>query len=88
MALSENINDLEKAKFRDAGPVSKSKVAVIDESGLLGSTQFDDVQITYPTITSEIYSYYFNLVLQKTIEVTYSSVCKDNITRARVTYAI
>lgn len=38
MALSENINTLEKAKFREA-PNDKSKVAVVVEQDVLGKTK-------------------------------------------------
>jgi hypothetical protein len=85
MALSTNINSLEKAKFRDAGDESRSRVAVVQEgdTGLIQGIEYDDIQVEYPSALIENYLYYKEAVLQATIEITYQDSAKKILLRAR-----
>ena len=50
---------------------------------LLNGIIHDDIQVSYPTSTTEQYAYYLSAVLQATIEITYSNSSKLVLTRAR-----
>ena len=52
---------------------------------LTGPIVYDDIQIAYPTSTTETYSYYSLAVLTATITITYSDSTKKTITRAQRT---
>ena len=53
MAISEDIKDLEKQKFLDAGN-SLPAVRVLD---IGSSVEYDYIGVTYPTTSSEVYTY-------------------------------
>ena len=57
MALSPTLVDREQGKFRDAGTVTKSRVAVIAEGNFTPSEEFDAIVATYPSSTQEVYTY-------------------------------
>lgn len=85
MAISTSVKDNEQAKFRDAGSAG-TKVAVTTEgdvNGLLAGVQYDDIQATFPTATTEIYTYLKDSSIVAQILITYSSASKQVFTRAQ-----
>ena len=55
----------------------------IFDGGMVMGVNFDDLQTTYPTTTTEEYEYLLATVTVKTIEVTYTDATKENFLRAR-----
>ena len=85
MALSTAVRDNEASKFRDAGN-GKSKVAVVTEgdvNGLLSGASYDEIQATYPTTTTELYTYYLDSSSVAVVEITYTDSTKKVFLRAR-----
>ena len=85
MALSTSVKDNEQSKFRDAGALG-TKVAVTTEgdvNGLLAGIQYDDIQATYPTATTELYTYYLGAVSVAAIQITYTNSSKQVFSRAQ-----
>lgn len=68
---------------RDGNNGKVDAVVIEGDIGLLEGVSYDDIQATYPTSSTEVYSYYLagNLVAQ--IEVTYSNSSKNTLTRVR-----
>lgn len=84
MPMPSSFRDRDQAKFRDAiGDKSKVAVTIEGDTGLLENIQYDDIQATYPTSTTEVYSYYLGSVLQASIEVSYTNSSKNIFVRAR-----
>jgi hypothetical protein len=81
--LKDSLRDREQDKFRASGEESKVAVTLEGDTGLLEGIQYDDIQATYPTTSSERYAYYLSGVLQVTIEVTYTNSSKNVFLRAR-----
>lgn len=78
MSMSSNIDDREYGKFRDAG--DKSKLAVVVEGGNpLNDKRYNRMSVEYPSETVEIYSYFLNLDLVLTVEVTYADCAKSKL---------
>ena len=50
---------------------------------LLPNGPFDDIQVAYPTSSTETYAYYYLGSLLKTVEITYSDATKRYLTRTR-----
>jgi hypothetical protein len=53
------------------------------QGSLLSNIQFDEIQVVYPTSTTEQYAYYLTSTLATTIEITYSDATKRVLTRVR-----
>jgi hypothetical protein len=85
MALDPNINTLEKGKFREdfSGQPAVAVVSSGDPGGLLSGTMYDDIQVTYPDLVTETYTYFLNSAQVAEIEVTYTSSSKKILERAR-----
>lgn len=84
MSLSTDVRDNEAKKFRDT--VDGPAVAVTSEgdlSGLLSGVSYDDIQATFPTSTTELYTYLKASVTVAQIEITYSNSSKQTLLRAR-----
>lgn len=84
MSISTDVRDNEAKKFRDGslGP----QVAVTTEgdvNGLLSGVQYDDIQATFPTSTTELYTYLKQTITVAQVEVTYSDSTKKTLIRAR-----
>jgi hypothetical protein len=56
---------------------------ITNGEGILSGITYDDIQATYPNLTTENYSYYLDAVLVATVQVTYSDSTKAVLTRAR-----
>jgi hypothetical protein len=82
--LTNSKTDREYTKFREAGN-GQTKVAVglEGDTGLLEGVSYDDIQVTYPSSSTERYAYFLSSTLQATIEVTYSDSTKEVLTRVR-----
>ena len=74
MALSPNINSREFDKFRDGNKVA---VTVEGDIGLLEGIKYDSIEATYPSLTTELYTYKLATVAQAQILVTYSDSTKE-----------
>lgn len=83
MALPDQLNDREKQKFRESPAGTKVAVTMEGDSGLLQGVEYDDIQVTYPTGQTEVYTFLKDGVQVAQIEVTYSSSSKHELTRAR-----
>lgn len=83
MPLSNNINDLEKAKFTERG--GQTTVAVTPFNSLV-SSKWDYYEATYPTDTDEIHNFYFNSILVCTIEIEYVDSTKENLKTVAKTF--
>lgn len=82
MALSPTLVDREQGKFRDAGDVTRSRVAVIPEGNFSPSAEFDAIVATYPSAAVEVYTYKSGGVsgtTVMTITVTYTSPAKTDL---------
>jgi hypothetical protein len=82
--VSISNQDNEKAKFRDG--VDGTAVAVVssgDLSGLLHGILYDDIQVTYPTSSTELYTYKLMTVQKAQIQVTYTDSTKVTLLRAQ-----
>ena len=72
-----NINDDQKNSFRDDanGNVARNTIS----SGGLAIPPHDEIQITYPTDTTEKYTYKLSSVTQAIIDLTYTDAGKIDI---------
>lgn len=75
------VKDNEANKFR--GDATSPKVAVTLENGLLSGLSYDDIQVTYPTSSTENYNYYLLTNLIATVEVTYTDATKAILERVQ-----
>lgn len=77
MALSPNINDLEKAKFQET---TDGLTAVrIVSSTPLSPSEYDRIDVTYPTSTQEVYSFSLASNPVGTITVDYVDSTKEQV---------
>lgn len=79
-----NVKDQELNKFRTKN--NKTLIAVTTEgdvSGILAGISYDDIQASYPSNTTEIYTYLKDSVIVAQVEVSYSNSSKQTLTRAR-----
>jgi len=82
--VKDSIRDREFDKFRgSANDLSKVAVSIEGDTGLIEGISYDDIQVTYPTNETEVYSYYKSTVLQAQIEVTYTNISKLELSRVR-----
>ena len=80
MATEKNINTLEKAKFVDnAEGLPAVRVTL---SGGMAPDVYDEVNVTYPTSTSEVYAFSLNSNLVATVTVTYTDSTKERLQSA------
>ena len=90
MALKNTISSREYEKFEenaddggtDVRVVLKSPVEVEVSGGgnILSGIEYDEVQATYPTGTTEVYTYKLSTVTVAVVTVTYTDATKSNIT--------
>ena len=52
---------------------------------LLSNISYDNIQVTYPTSTTEVYSYYNSAVLTATVTLTYNDATKANLVNVQRT---
>jgi hypothetical protein len=78
LALSENINSLEKDKFA-ANDAGLTAVRVLLTGGMAPDA-YDEIQATYPTSASEVYTYKLNTTTVATVTVTYTDSTKEVLT--------
>lgn len=65
---------------------SRLNQALIKNSeGILSGVEYDDIQVTYPTATTETYDFYFLTVLVATILVSYVLADKKDLLRVERT---
>lgn len=62
---------------------SKKALDVNNINSLLSGIGYDDVQVSYPSTTVESYIFYLAGIQQASIEVTYATLHKRKLTRAR-----
>lgn len=60
-----------------------NKVGISGDVGLLEGVQYDDIQASYPTPETEIYTYRLATVAVAQVEVTYTNSSKAVFLRAR-----
>lgn len=77
------IKDKENSKFN-----SKGEVRVFSGGNIFAGVDYDDLQVSYPSASTEQYSAYLLTILQRTVLVTYSDSTKSQLDRFQVTYAI
>ena len=80
MSLSPALEDREQGKFRDAGPQTLSRVAVALEGALAAPSQTDSIVVSYPSSTSEVYTFKSGGVsgtTVMTVTVNYTSSTKE-----------
>lgn len=77
MTLPSSIQDREQQKFIDAGTAATS-VRVSLASGM-SPERYDEVQVTYPTTTTEVYTFKLAATTVGVITVTYTTTTKDFI---------
>jgi len=85
MALSPTLVDREQGKFRDAGDVTKSRVAVIPEGSFTPGEEYDAVTVDYPSSTVEVYSFRTGGVsgtVVMTLTLTYTTAAKNFLSSA------
>lgn len=82
MAMSRNHNDRDFQSYFQM-PDGSTARKVHDPMGYSGSIlagiSYDSMQASYPTASSEVYSYFLNSVLVATVTVTYSNNSKHEI---------
>ena len=74
--MQNSIKDREFDKFRDANGQSKVAVTLEGDTGLIEGISYDKITASYPTNSTELYSYFLNSVLQAQVLVTYSNSSK------------
>lgn len=84
MVMSNVLNDRERDKFKQ-GPNGETLVqtTIVDSGSLLEGITFDYIAVTYPTSSSEVYTYKSGGsggTTVATITVAYSDATKENIT--------
>jgi len=77
MALDQNINTLEKAKFIETAD-DKTSVRVSIAGGLAPEI-YDEVQVTYPSAAVEVYTFNLSSNPVSVVTVTYSDSSKENL---------
>ena len=88
MAIPSHYLDREKQSFVECpdgsgNPVRATKVCNTDElssGNILYGIEFDSISATYPTTTSEVYTYTLSASIVATITVTYTDTTKCFIT--------
>lgn len=76
--MSDLINASENFKgLKD----SKTALRVFTAGNFLSGIDFDDMQVTFPSSTTELYTYYLASVSQVAIRVTYSTSAKTSLIR-------
>lgn len=81
--MRNNRVDREFEKFEEV--LGKTTVRITTaEKNFLSGISFDDILVSYPSDTIEVYSYYKESVFQRSIEVTYDTKKKKNLIRARI----
>lgn len=84
MSLPNSIEDRTYKRFRDAGSgLTKVAVGLEGDTGLLEGVQYDEIQATYPTTSTELYTFYSATVQVAQIEVTYSNPSKATFVSAK-----
>lgn len=81
MAISNNLNNREFDKFKETQG-GETAVRVIEASGLLSGVVFDAVSVSYPTNTTEVYTFKtggVSGITVATITLTYTNVSKQNL---------
>ena len=90
MAFTDDLNgegslqDRDRSSFTDDGSTGVArKVKITNPSdiagGLIPGTDFDTINVTYPTTTTEAYSYELSAVVVQTVTITYIDECKLDI---------
>jgi hypothetical protein len=89
MAFSKNTEDNEQKKFEenaldggtDVRVTLKSPVEVEVQPGgsLLSGIEYDEVQVTYPTTSTENYEYKESTITVANVLVTYTDITKRNV---------
>lgn len=82
MALSPTLVDREQGKFRDAGAVTSSRVAIVPEGSFQAPQDTDAIVVTYPSATVEVYAFKSGGTggtTLMTLTVTYTTASKNFI---------
>ena len=85
MALFPNINDREKAKFKEIN--GQTTVAVTSFSSLI-KAEWDSYECVYPTDVNEIHNFYLNSILVCMVEIEYTDSTKENIKTIAKTFEV
>ena len=74
------ITDLERSKFiHDEATISDPSVVRVALSNRFAPEQYDEIAVTYPSATSEVYTYKLESASVGVITVTYTDSTKENI---------
>lgn len=79
MTLPASISDREHRKFRDANGSSKVAVTMEGDTGILEGISYDEIQATYPTNSTELYTYKLSGVDVAGVLVTYTNSSKHTL---------
>lgn len=83
MALPSTIQDRDFNNFVEISGVPHRRVTgTIDVvlGSLLDGVQFDTILASYPTVSSEVYTYQLSAVTQAIVTVTYTDATKEVLT--------
>jgi endo-alpha-1,4-polygalactosaminidase (GH114 family) len=81
--VDDNGNEVLRKAARKSG--TNSNYSLVMSGGLLEGVLYDDVQIAYPTTTTETYTFYKAAVQQAVLTLTYATAAKKQLTRAQRT---
>lgn len=77
---TDGSRDREAKKF---APDANNKTAVnVINSGGLAIPPHDTIDVTYPTTTTEVFTYSLSTVTVATVTLTYTNTCKDELLSA------
>lgn len=81
--VDDNHNEVLRKSAQDSNDGTKYDLRTITVAGggsIIDGISFDTVNVTYPTSTTEVFTYLLSSVTQATVTVTYSDASKKNIT--------
>ena len=84
MALSPNINDLEKNKFFEDSQ-GNTAVRTLLTGGFIDAAVGNKITVAYPTATTETYTFKNGATTYRTLLVTYTDSTKENISEVERT---
>jgi len=84
MALPRSIYDREYDKFVEVADETAVRVKIVSGTELAIGVDYDRIDVTYPTATTEQYDYTLAASSVLTIEVTYATFAKKDITSVAV----
>lgn len=77
--MKDSLRDRENDRFRDANGLSKVAVTIEGDTGLLEGVSYDEIQATYPTPSTELYTYKLASATVAQIQVSYTNSSKHTL---------